>query len=152
MLRSREREARAAAKRLVGDTSEGARDGAVDLSLDTGVEVLGGVLGRPAELLCADGLGAGVGAEDEEETDRLELGRGELVGLSRLGLAGGVEELGVSLGELEVVVLAGLDDEVAVLGARRRRLVRDGLREEDLVEVRDWKKRRLALLVQNGTT
>lgn len=108
---------KAAGKRLVGDTCEGTRDGAVDLSLDTGVEVLRGVLRRPAELAGADSLGAGVRAENEEEADGLELGRSELVGLGRLRLASGVEELGVGLGELEVVVLAGLNDVVAVLGA-----------------------------------
>ena len=140
-----------AARRLVGNTCEGARDSAVDLSLDTGVEVLRRVLRRPAELASADTLSAGVRAENEEEADGLELRRGELVGLSGLGLAGGVEELGVGLRELEVVVLAGFEDVVAVLGARGRRLVRDGLGEEDLVEVGDWATR-LALLVQIGKT
>ena len=62
-----------------------------------------------------------------------------------------MEELGVGLRELEVVVLAGFEDVVAVLGARGRRLVRDGLGEEDLVEVGDWATR-LALLVQIGKT
>ena len=150
MLQGRDREA-GAAKRLVRDARECARDGAVDLSLDTSVEVLRRVLRRPAELASADTLSAGVRAENEEEADSLELRRGELVGLSGLGLAGGVEELGVGLRELEVVVLAGFEDVVAVLGTRGCRLVRDGLGEEDLVEVGDWATR-LALLVQIGKT
>ena len=119
MLQGRDREA-GAAKRLVRDARECARDGAVDLSLDTSVEVLRRVLRRPAELASADTLSAGVRAENEEEADGLELRRGELVGLSGLGLAGGVKELGVGLRELEVVVLAGFEDVVAVLGARGR--------------------------------
>ena len=105
---------------LVSTARELAGDGSLDLLRHPGVEVVGGVLRRPAERA---GAGAGsrrVGAEDEEEADGLELGRSELVGLGGLGLAGGVEKLGVGLGQLEVVVLAGFEDVVAVLGARGR--------------------------------
>ena len=58
----------------------------------------------------------------------LELGR-----LGRRGLARGVESLGVGLSELLVLVLASLDDVVALGGARGSRAV-NGLGEERYVE------------------
>lgn len=102
--------------RLVDTARELARDGSVDLLGHPGVEVVGGVLRRPAERARARASGLRVRAEDEEEADGLELLLLELGRLGSGGLASGVQSLGVGLRELLELVLAVLDDVVA-LGA-----------------------------------
>ena len=122
--------------RLVDTARELASDGSLDLLRHPGVEVVSGVLRRPAERASARAGSRRVGAEDEEEADGLELLLLELGRLGRCGLAGGMESLGVGLCEFLVLVLAVLKDEVAVRGAGGRRAV-DGLAEERHIERRD---------------
>ena len=119
--------------RLVDTTRKLASNGSLDLLRYPSVEVVGRVLRRPAERAGAGTCGRRVRAEDEEEADGLELLLLKLGRLGRSGLASSVESLGVSLRELLVLVLASLDDVVALGGARGSRAV-NGLGEERYVE------------------
>ena len=98
------------------------------------VEVVGRVLGLPAERARAGTLASRVCSENKQETNGLELLVLELGRLGRGGLALGVERLGVDLCELLVLVLAVLDDVVAVEGTRGCEAV-GGLGQEEGEEV-----------------